>query len=93
VHQTISSDVVGGEATLLPTEEWVEHEVMKSASGWIEVHKQSIVSIVLAFFRFNCGQERSLFLLACYRLQPIGGAMFILTDGVHLTSFDSLPLP
>lgn len=51
MHQTISSDVVGGEATLLPTEEWVEHEVMKSASGWIEVHKQSIVSIVLAFFQ------------------------------------------
>ncbi|KIM46487.1 hypothetical protein M413DRAFT_441575 [Hebeloma cylindrosporum] len=43
VHQTIPSEVVGGEVTLLPTEEWVEHEIMKSASGWIEIHKQSIV--------------------------------------------------
>ncbi|KDR84066.1 hypothetical protein GALMADRAFT_151088 [Galerina marginata CBS 339.88] len=43
VHQVISLDVEGNESTLLPTEEWVEHEIMKSASGWIEVHKNSLV--------------------------------------------------
>ncbi|KAF9478408.1 hypothetical protein BDN70DRAFT_895750 [Pholiota conissans] len=43
VHHTFSPDVEGAEATLLPSEEWVEHEIMKTATGWIDVHKDCIV--------------------------------------------------
>lgn len=44
VHQTISPDVVGNDSTLLPTEEWVEREILKTATGWIDVHKDCLVS-------------------------------------------------
>ncbi|KAF8969372.1 hypothetical protein BDZ97DRAFT_1902497 [Flammula alnicola] len=44
VRHVISLDVEGNESTLFPTEDWVEHEIMKSASGWIDVHKDSIVA-------------------------------------------------
>ncbi|KAF8165661.1 hypothetical protein B0H34DRAFT_649701 [Crassisporium funariophilum] len=43
VLQIAPLDVEGKEATLLPTEDWVENEIMKSANGWIEVHKDSIM--------------------------------------------------
>ncbi|KAF8914307.1 hypothetical protein CPB84DRAFT_1669933 [Gymnopilus junonius] len=43
VHHLISLDVVGNEPVLLPSEEWVEHEIMKSATGWIDVHKDCLV--------------------------------------------------
>ena len=45
VFQTISLEIQGKESVLLPTDNWVEHEILKSASGWIQVHKDSIVSI------------------------------------------------
>ncbi|KAH9482352.1 hypothetical protein JR316_0004450 [Psilocybe cubensis] len=43
VYQIISPDVEGNDSTLLPTEDWVEHEIMKSATGWIEVHKDTLI--------------------------------------------------
>ncbi|PPQ70704.1 hypothetical protein CVT26_014628 [Gymnopilus dilepis] len=43
VHHIISLDVEGTEMVLLPSEEWVEHEIMKSANGWIDIHKDSLV--------------------------------------------------
>ena len=36
----------GQEGPQLPTEEWVEQEIMKSSSGWIEVHNQCSVSVM-----------------------------------------------
>ncbi|CAA7258578.1 unnamed protein product [Cyclocybe aegerita] len=43
VYQIISLDVEGNESVLLPTEEWVEREVLKTATGWIDVHKDCLV--------------------------------------------------
>lgn len=61
VHQNISLDVDGTETTLLPSDEWVEHEILKSATGWIDIHKDSIVSVSLVFFSFNTARETASF--------------------------------
>ena len=45
VFQSISLEIQGNESTLLPTDDWMEHDVLKSATGWIQVHKDSIVSV------------------------------------------------
>lgn len=44
VLQAVPLDVDSSEGPVLPTEEWVEEEILKSSSGWIEVSKQCIVS-------------------------------------------------
>lgn len=44
VYQVVPIDIEGKEGPLLPTEEWVENEIMKSSSGWIEVSNQCLVS-------------------------------------------------
>lgn len=43
VHHTISLDIEGNETTLLPSEDWVEREILKSGTGWIDVHKDCLV--------------------------------------------------
>ncbi|KAJ3516185.1 hypothetical protein NLJ89_g1279 [Agrocybe chaxingu] len=43
VYQTTALDVQGKKWVLLPTEEWVEREVLKTATGWIDVHKDCLV--------------------------------------------------
>ncbi|KAG5648785.1 hypothetical protein DXG03_000134 [Asterophora parasitica] len=42
VQQTYSTDVEGKDGPLLPTEDWVERDVLMSLSGWIEVHKDCL---------------------------------------------------
>ncbi|KAF7798919.1 hypothetical protein EIP86_010147 [Pleurotus ostreatoroseus] len=42
VAQTVSPDVEGGEGPVLPTDDWVENEVLKSATGWVEVSKSCL---------------------------------------------------
>ncbi|KAF8076721.1 hypothetical protein FPV67DRAFT_1618603 [Lyophyllum atratum] len=42
VSQTYSADVEGKDGPLLPTEDWVERDILKSLSGWIEVHKDCL---------------------------------------------------
>ncbi|KAK2465944.1 hypothetical protein APHAL10511_001585 [Amanita phalloides] len=37
VHQVVPIDILGREGPVLPTEDWVENEIMKSSNGWIEV--------------------------------------------------------
>lgn len=44
VLQSIPPDLDVTEGPVLPTEEWVEHEVLQSGSGWIELAKQCLVS-------------------------------------------------
>ncbi|KAF5388431.1 hypothetical protein D9615_000670 [Tricholomella constricta] len=39
VCQTYSADVEGKDGPLLPTEDWVERDILMSLSGWVEVHK------------------------------------------------------
>lgn len=43
VLQTISPDVESGEGPVLPNEDWAEKDVLKSATGWIEVFKDCLV--------------------------------------------------
>ena len=45
VHHAISLEVEGNETTLLPSEDWVEREVLKSGTGWIDVHKECLVRV------------------------------------------------
>ncbi|KAJ7068736.1 hypothetical protein C8F01DRAFT_1018302 [Mycena amicta] len=42
VHQVIPLDADSRDGPLLPTEDWVEQDLLKSPSGWIEVHKQCL---------------------------------------------------
>lgn len=44
VLQLIPPDMDATEGPVLPTEEWVEHQVLQSGSGWIELAKQCLVS-------------------------------------------------
>lgn len=44
VHQVVSLDADGRDGPLMPTEDWVEQDILKSPTGWIEVHKECIVS-------------------------------------------------
>lgn len=44
VLQATPLDVDSSEGPVLPTEDWVEEEVLRSSSGWIDVSKQCIVS-------------------------------------------------
>jgi hypothetical protein len=44
VHQVVPLDIEGKDGPLLPTEDWVEEEIMKSSNGWIETHIQCLVS-------------------------------------------------
>jgi hypothetical protein len=51
IHQVVPLDVEGKDGPLLPTNEWVEKEILKSATGWIELHKDAQVS---AYLQFSC---------------------------------------
>ncbi|KAK7696036.1 hypothetical protein QCA50_000677 [Cerrena zonata] len=42
VLQVITPDIDCGEGPLPPTEDWAESELLKTASGWIEVYKDTI---------------------------------------------------
>ncbi|KAF9464811.1 hypothetical protein BDZ94DRAFT_1215558 [Collybia nuda] len=42
VYQTYPADVEGKDGPLLPTEDWVERDILKSSNGWVEVHKQCL---------------------------------------------------
>jgi hypothetical protein len=46
VLQLIPPDLDATEGPVLPTEEWVEHQVLQSGSGWIELAKQCLVSLL-----------------------------------------------
>lgn len=45
VFQVISPDVDAAEGPVAPSEDWTERELLKSRSGWIEVHTECIVSL------------------------------------------------
>ena len=47
VAQRITPDLASEEGPVLPTEDWVEKELCKSSSGWIEVYHGCLVSISL----------------------------------------------
>ncbi|KAF7332473.1 SET domain-containing protein [Mycena kentingensis (nom. inval.)] len=42
VHQVIPLDTDGRDGPLLPTDDWVEQDLLKSSTGWIEVHRQCL---------------------------------------------------
>ncbi|KAJ7246570.1 hypothetical protein B0H12DRAFT_758353 [Mycena haematopus] len=42
VYQIVSLDADGRDGPLMPTEDWVEQDILKSPSGWIEVHSQCL---------------------------------------------------
>ncbi|KAG6891697.1 hypothetical protein C0992_010100 [Termitomyces sp. T32_za158] len=42
VYQTYSPDVEAKDGSLLPNEDWVERDILKSLSGWIDIHKDCL---------------------------------------------------
>ncbi|KAH8999083.1 hypothetical protein EDB92DRAFT_1832331 [Lactarius akahatsu] len=51
VLQLVPPDLDAGEGPVLPTEEWVEQEVLRSESGWIELAKQCLTDESMAQLR------------------------------------------
>ncbi|KAI0921652.1 hypothetical protein AcW1_004437 [Taiwanofungus camphoratus] len=47
ITQSVSPDVENGEGPVLPTDDWAEQDVLKSATGWIEVSKSCITGEVV----------------------------------------------
>lgn len=47
VQHTISIDSAGADGARLPTDDWAEQEILKSASGWVECHDTCLVSLSL----------------------------------------------
>ncbi|KAJ7771124.1 hypothetical protein DFH07DRAFT_879688 [Mycena maculata] len=63
VHQIVSIDSDTRDGPLMPTEDWVEQDLLKSPSGWIEVHKDCLNGDAIA--RVEASQQYStLFSLA-----------------------------
>ncbi|KAF8214059.1 hypothetical protein K438DRAFT_1956160 [Mycena galopus ATCC 62051] len=48
VHQIVSLDADGRDGPLMPTEDWVEQDILKSPSGWIEVHTRCLKGDAIA---------------------------------------------
>ncbi|KAK7062148.1 SET domain-containing protein [Favolaschia claudopus] len=48
VHQIVSLDADGRDGPLMPTEDWVEQDILKSPTGWIEVHTQCLSGDAIA---------------------------------------------
>jgi hypothetical protein len=44
VLHLIPPDLNASEGPVLPTEEWVEHDILQSGSGWIELANHCLVS-------------------------------------------------
>ncbi|KAG6841831.1 hypothetical protein C0991_006238 [Blastosporella zonata] len=42
VSQSYAPEIEGRDGPLLPTEDWVERDILKSLNGWIEVHKDCL---------------------------------------------------
>ncbi|KAG6910152.1 hypothetical protein DXG01_012911 [Tephrocybe rancida] len=42
VYQSYAPEIEGRDGPLLPTEDWVERDILKSLNGWIEVHKDCL---------------------------------------------------
>ncbi|KAH9045377.1 hypothetical protein EDB85DRAFT_1906300 [Lactarius pseudohatsudake] len=51
VLQLVPPDLDAGEGPVLPTDEWVEQEVLRSESGWIELAKQCLTDESMAQLR------------------------------------------
>ncbi|KAF7352378.1 SET domain-containing protein [Mycena venus] len=63
VHQIVSLDADGRDGPLMPTEDWVEQDILKSPSGWIEVHSQCLTGDAIARVKAS-PQYSALFSLA-----------------------------
>ena len=61
VYQTYPADVDGKDGPLLPTDDWVERDIMKSLSGWIEVHNQCLVSLLVSLWGALFAQPDDIF--------------------------------
>nr|GAT58491.1 predicted protein [Mycena chlorophos] len=48
VQQIVPLDADTRDGPLLPTEDWVEQDLLKSSSGWIEVHEQCLAGDAIA---------------------------------------------
>lgn len=43
----LSIEMESAEGPLLPSDDWAETEIMKSANGWIDIHKDCLVRLLL----------------------------------------------
>ncbi|CAK5262875.1 unnamed protein product [Mycena citricolor] len=48
VHQVVSLDADSKDGPSIPAEDWVERDILKSSSGWIEVHRRCLTGKSIA---------------------------------------------
>ena len=73
VAQQVTPDLGTEEGPVLPTDDWVEKELCKSATGWIEVFQDTLVSgrflpplLHFGFERFLVSKGDALCSVVCY---------------------------
>jgi len=71
VHQVVPMDIEGKEGPQLPTDDWVEQEIMKSSTGWIEVHIDCLVrNAPYQVLRFKPAGRAGIICCLCWLDQP-----------------------
>ncbi|KAJ6560412.1 hypothetical protein B0H19DRAFT_1234658 [Mycena capillaripes] len=92
VHQIVSLDADGRDGPLIPTEEWVEQDILKSPSGWIEVHSQCLTGDAIARVAAS-SQYSALFSLAIpiAASPPVSPQQPPVEDGPQKTYLEHLP--
>ncbi|KAJ6616205.1 hypothetical protein B0H10DRAFT_1405106 [Mycena sp. CBHHK59/15] len=91
VHQIVSLDADARDGPLMPTEDWVEQDILKSPSGWIEVHKQCLTGDAIARVEAS-SQYSTLFSLAIpLPASPLASSQPSVEDGPQMSYLAHLP--
>ncbi|PFH49246.1 hypothetical protein AMATHDRAFT_5063 [Amanita thiersii Skay4041] len=91
VFQVVPIDVDGKEGPLLPTDDWVEKEVMKSSTGWIEVSNQCLTGDAVNAIESSLHYSH-LFSLVLPELPPLATAQATISD-IAVVSAVTPPTP
>ncbi|KAF8638621.1 hypothetical protein AX17_002162 [Amanita inopinata Kibby_2008] len=91
VYQIVPIDIEGKEGPLLPTEDWVENEIMKSSSGWIEVSNKCPMADTVKATK-SCPEYSSLFSVVLPKHPPLSPLPAAIQDLVAVRS-PSPPAP
>ncbi|KAJ6515400.1 hypothetical protein C8R45DRAFT_956389 [Mycena sanguinolenta] len=68
VHQTVALDADGRDGPLAPNEDWVEQDILKSPSGWIEVHSRCLKGDAIA--RVEASPQYSALFSLAIQMEP-----------------------
>ncbi|KAJ7755963.1 hypothetical protein B0H16DRAFT_1540220 [Mycena metata] len=91
VYQIVSPDADGRDGPLMPTEDWVEQEILKSPSGWIEVHTQCLTGDAIARAEASVQYSRLFSLAIPMAASPPTSPQVAAEDGPQTSYLAHLP--